>query len=55
MRVIAWRLWLDQRGASLIDYTLLVGVISLTILGAVIAIGSWASGIWVNFLSNLGP
>jgi pilus assembly protein Flp/PilA len=55
VRVIAWRLWRDRRGASLIDYTLLIGLITLTVLGAVIAIGSWANGMWVNFLSSLGP
>ena len=54
MRVIAWRLWRDRRGSFLIDYTLLIGLITLTVLGAVIAIGSWAHGMWVNFLSSLG-
>ena len=55
MRVIARCLWRDQRGAALIEYTLLIGLITLTALGAVIAAGSWANGIWVNFLSSLGP
>ena len=55
VRVIAWRLWRDRRGAALIDYTLLIGLITLTALGAVIAAGSWANGIWVNFLPSLGP
>jgi Flp pilus assembly pilin Flp len=54
VRVIAWRLWRDRRGSFLIDYTLLIGLITLTVLGAVIAIGSWAHGMWVNFLSSLG-
>ena len=55
MRAMAWRLWRDRRGAALIDYTLLIGLITLTVLGAVIAAGSWAHGVWVNFLSSLGP
>ena len=55
MRVIARRLWRDRRGAALIEYTLLIGLITLTALGAVIAAGSWAHGMWVNFLSGLGP
>jgi Flp pilus assembly pilin Flp len=54
VRVIAWRLWRDRRGAALIENALLIGLITLTVLGAVIAIGSWAHGIWVNFLSSLG-
>ena len=55
MRVIARHLWRDRRGAALIEYTLLIGLITLTVLGAVIAAGSWANGIWANFLSSLGP
>jgi pilus assembly protein Flp/PilA len=55
VRVIAWRLWRDRRGAALIEHTLLIGLITLTVLGAVIATGSWANGMWVNFLSSLGP
>ena len=55
MRVIAQRLWRDRRGAALIDYVLLIGLITLAVLGAVIATGSWAHGMWVNFLSSLGP
>ena len=55
MRGIARQLWRDRHGATLIEYTLLIGLVSLTALGAVIAAGSWANGIWVNFLSSLGP
>jgi Flp pilus assembly pilin Flp len=55
VRVIAQRLWRDRRGAALIEYTLVIGLITVTGLGAVIAAGSWANGIWVNFLSSLGP
>jgi Flp pilus assembly pilin Flp len=53
--MIARRLWREQRGAALIDYALLIGLITLTVLGAVSATGSWAHGMWVNFLSSLGP
>ena len=52
---IARRLRLDQRGTALIEYTLLIGLITLTALGAVIVTGSWALGMWLNFLSSLGP
>jgi Flp pilus assembly pilin Flp len=52
---MARRLWRDQRGAALIEYVLLIGLITLTVLGAVTAAGSWAHGMWVNFLSGLGP
>ena len=55
VRVLARRLWRDRGGAALIEYTLLIGLITVTVLGTVIAAGSWANGIWVNFLSSLGP
>ena len=55
MRGKARRLWRDRRGAALIEYTLLIGLVTLTVLGAAIATGNWAHGMWVNFLSSLGP
>ena len=55
VRMIARRLWRDRRGAALIDYALLIGLVTLTVFGAVSAIGSWVHGIWLNFLSSLGP
>ena len=55
VRVLARRLWRDRGGAALIEYTLLIGLITLSVLGTVIAAGSWANGSWVNFLSSLGP
>ena len=45
MRVIARRLRRDRRGAALIEYTLLIGLITLAVLGTVIVTGSWANGI----------
>jgi pilus assembly protein Flp/PilA len=55
VRVLPRRLWRDRSGAALIEYALLIGLVTLTVLGAVIATGSWAHGMWVNFLSSLGP
>ena len=47
---MAQRLWRDRRGAALIEYALLIGLVTLTVLGAVVATGSWAHGMWGNFL-----
>jgi Flp pilus assembly pilin Flp len=49
------RIWRDRNGAALIEYALLIGLIILTVLGAAIATGNWARGMWVNSLSSLGP
>lgn len=48
------RLWSDQRGAALMEYTLLVGLITLAVLTLIISIGGWTSGIWTNFLAASG-
>ena len=45
------RLWRDQRGAALIEYALLIGLVTLTVLPLIIAVGSWASSMWDNFAS----
>jgi len=44
------RLWRDERGASLIEYALLVGLVTLIVLGFIIAIGSWVNGMWEQIL-----
>ena len=48
------RLWHDNAGASLLEYTWLIGIIiALVVIGVALA-GSWASGMWQNLLSILG-
>jgi pilus assembly protein Flp/PilA len=44
------RFWCDERGASLIEYALLVGLITLILLGLIIAVGGWANGMWATIL-----
>jgi Flp pilus assembly pilin Flp len=43
-------LWRDRRGASLIEYALLISLISLVVIGFVSAVGKWANGVLANFL-----
>ena len=50
----ARRLFNAGRRAARVEYTLLIGLITVTVLGTVIAAVSWANGSWVNFLSSLG-
>jgi Flp pilus assembly pilin Flp len=47
------RLWRDERGASLIEYALLIGLVTLTVLGCIIAVGGWANGMWDAILRLL--
>jgi pilus assembly protein Flp/PilA len=43
-------LWHDKRGAALIEYAVLIAVVTLAVLGAVVAIGSWVNGMWDQIL-----
>ena len=36
----------DQRGASLIEYVLLISLLTLIVLGFIVAIGGWANNMW---------
>jgi pilus assembly protein Flp/PilA len=48
------RLWSDQRGAALLEYTILIGLITLAVLTLVISVGGWTSSTWANLLASFG-
>jgi Flp pilus assembly pilin Flp len=39
------RLWRDQRGATLIECALLIGLITLIVLGSIVVVGQWVNGV----------
>jgi len=41
-------LWRDESGASLIEYSLLIGLILAVTATTVIAVGGWASNQWTS-------
>ena len=43
------QLWRDRRGAALIEYALLIGLITLIVLGSIVAVRQWANGVLANF------
>jgi len=47
-------LWKDEKGAALIEYSLLIGFIVATVVLAVIAVGGWVSGRWTTLRGALG-
>jgi Flp pilus assembly pilin Flp len=47
------RLWRDRRGASLIEYSILVAMITAIVVVAVAVAGSWIYGVWVHLLAML--
>lgn len=36
----------DESGASLVEYSLLIGLITVAVVGAVVGIGTWANTQW---------
>lgn len=50
----AVRLWKDERGASLLEYSILIGLITAGVVTTVIAVGAWAGDQWTSLRTNLG-
>jgi Flp pilus assembly pilin Flp len=48
------RIWRDQRGASLIDYAILVAMITVLVVVGITFAGSWIYSMWVRLLPMLG-
>lgn len=49
----AVRLWKDEKGASLLEYTVLLGLIVAVSAAAVLALGTWTGGFFTQFKTNL--
>lgn len=43
----------DESGASLIEYSLLIGLISVVIVGAIVTIGTTLNGKWTSLNTTL--
>ena len=50
----AVRLWKDERGASLLEYSILIGLITAGVVTTVIAVGGWVGLQWTTLRTNLG-
>ena len=47
------RLRRDQKGASLIEYSVLIGIILVLAIASVRGVGTWVSAQWTNLNTNL--
>jgi pilus assembly protein Flp/PilA len=45
-RAIAIRLWKDERGASLLEYSVLVGLITAGVVATISGVALWTGGRW---------
>jgi pilus assembly protein Flp/PilA len=53
-RTIAIRLWKDEGGASLLEYSLLIGIVAAVTVTAIAAVATWVSGRWGSLATSLG-
>ena len=43
----------DENGAAMVEYTVLLGIITVAVIATVILVGTWVSGRWVALNSAL--
>jgi pilus assembly protein Flp/PilA len=48
------RLARDESGASLVEYSILIGLISVAAITAILAVGGWVSDQWTALQGKLG-
>jgi pilus assembly protein Flp/PilA len=50
---IAVRLWKDESGASLLEYSVLIGLITAAVVATVADVGTWVSSKWTQLEETL--
>ena len=43
----------DEKGAALIEYSVLIGIITATVIALVISVGTWVNGEWAALDAEL--
>jgi pilus assembly protein Flp/PilA len=43
----------DEKGAALIEYTVLLGIMLVAVIATIVFVGSWISGQWTSLSSSL--
>ena len=51
---IANRFRADEDGAAMVEYTVLLSIITVGVIATVIIIGTWVTGEWGELQTNLG-
>jgi pilus assembly protein Flp/PilA len=50
---LAKRFVADEEGAALIEYTVLLGIMLIAVIGTIIAVGNWVGTKWTALNTNL--
>ncbi|OBQ68901.1 Flp family type IVb pilin [Mesorhizobium loti] len=43
----------DENGAAMVEYTILLGIITIAVIASVITVGAWVSGRWALLATTL--
>jgi pilus assembly protein Flp/PilA len=44
----------DEEGTALVEYTILIGVVAVAVIGFAAGVSTWTSGKWQAFCTTLG-
>jgi len=47
------RLWNDESGASLLEYSVLIGLIVAGVVASIVSVATWTGGRWGNLFNTL--
>jgi pilus assembly protein Flp/PilA len=50
---LAVRIWNDEQGASLLEYSVLIGLIVAGVVATITLVGTWTGGRWDTLLTKL--
>ena len=53
MRKTTVRLWNDESGASLLEYSVLIGLIVAGVVASIVSVAAWTGGRWGNLFNTL--
>ena len=45
----------DERGASMVEYSILIGIITAAAIASIITVGEYVTGAWSDLVSKLNP
>jgi pilus assembly protein Flp/PilA len=49
----AVKLWKDERGASLLEYSVLIGLITAGVVATILLVGTWVSTKWTTLYNAI--
>jgi len=44
----------DEEGAALVEYSVLIGLITVAAIAAIVLVGGWVASQWANLVSAIG-